>query len=226
MCWCNEVKWSGVRAYFSVMLISESHQFIFVHIRKAAGTSLRQILERVSLPKNNSLWYKLLSRGGWAVNYPNYSFRKHANLIEAERSMPTEKFQQYFKFAIVRNPWDRLVSEYEYIKRQPSHSRHKKVTSQSFADFVSYQSKRSDGYQVNALKLKNGQLGMDFIGKFEALDESLAHISSVIGVSFAGLPHINLVKRRDYRTYFNDALRDLVAQHWQADIQAFDYQFE
>ena len=208
------------------MLISDSHQFVFVHIRKAAGTSLRQILEKVSLPKNNNLWFKLLSRNGFSVDYHRHSFRKHSDLIEAERSMPVDSFEKYFKFAIVRNPWDRLVSEYEYIKTQPTHSRFKKLSALSFADFVNYQSQRPAAHQVNALKLKNGKLGCDYIGKLETLDESLSVIADKIGIDFSELPHVNQVKRRDYRTYYDDNLIESVAQMWQKDLKAFSYQFE
>lgn len=208
------------------MLISDSHQFVFVHIRKAAGTSLRQILEKVSLPKNNNIWYKLLSRNGFTVDYHDFSFRKHSNLIEAERSMPTDKFKRYFKFAIVRNPWERLVSEFEYIKTQPTHSRYKKLKAMSFDEFVGYQAKRPAAHQVNALKLKSGELGTDYVGKLESLDESLAFISEQIGLSFADLPHINQVKRRDYRSYYDQSLVEKVAELWHEDIKYFVYQFD
>jgi len=208
------------------MLISDSHQFVFVHIRKAAGTSLRQILERVALAKNNQIWYKLLSRNGFAVDYHKYSFRKHANLYEAESSMPADRFKQYFKFAIVRNPWDRLVSEYEYIKTQPTHSRFKKLSGLSFVDYVRYQSERPDAHQINALTLKDGQLGCDFIGKLETLDQSLRVVGAKIGVDFSTLPHVNQVNRCDYRTYYDDNLTEKVAELWQQDIEAFKYQFE
>ena len=208
------------------MLISDSHQFVFVHIRKAAGTSLRQILEQVSLQKNNGIWSKLLSRNGFPLDYHRFSYRKHSNLIEAERSMPSDKFKQYFKFAIVRNPWDRLVSEFEYIKTQPTHSRFKKLKDMCFSDFLIYQSERPAAHQVNALRLKNGQFGCDFIGKLETLEQSLTVVSAKTGLDFSHLPHINQVKRRDYRSYYNQALQQQVAKFWQADIEAFNYRFE
>lgn len=208
------------------MLISDSHQFVFVHIRKAAGTSLRQILGQVAIKKNDRLWNKLLSRNGLAINYRRYSFRKHANLIEAQRSMPSEKFENYFKFAIVRNPWERLVSEYEYIKTQPSHSRFKKLMQMNFSQYINFQSLRSTAHQVNALKLQNGQLGCDFVGKLETLGQSLNLVGTKLGINFSELPHINQVNRRDYRTYYSDTLVESVAQLWDADIKAFNYQFE
>ena len=96
----------------------------------------------------------------------------------------------------------------------------------NFTEFVAYQAKRPAAHQVNALQLKNGEMGMDYIGKLETLDESLAFVGEKIGLSFAEMPHINQVKRRDYRSYYNDSLTEQVAQLWAADIHTFDYQFE
>lgn len=208
------------------MLISDSHQFIFVHIRKAAGTSLRDILEQVSIPRNRGLWNKLLSRNGIAIDYHKYAFRKHSPLIEAQRSMPVDKFDQYFKFAIVRNPWERLVSEFEYTKKDLTHSRNKKVTSMSFAEFVEFQAKRYDAFQSNMLKDKDGKICMDYIGRFENLEETLSHISQKINLDCTKIPHINKIKRKSFREYYDSELVDKVSQYWQEDIKNFNYSFE
>lgn len=208
------------------MLISDSHQFVFVHIRKAAGTSLRQILERVSLPKNNHWWNKLLSRNGFPIDYHKFSFRKHDPLIMAERSMPEALFETYHKFAFVRNPWDRLVSEYEYIKTQATHSRHKKLMAMTFEQYIEYQGKRPAAFQFSALALKNGELGVDHIGRFEQLDDSLADISRRIDLDCTQIPHINKLKKAPYQSYYTDNSAQRVAELWHKDIEAFDYQFD
>lgn len=208
------------------MLISDSHRFVFVHIRKAAGTSLRQILAPHALPRSRQWWYKLLSRNGIPVHYHKYAFRKHAVLAEAEASMPAELFRDYFKFAMVRNPWDRLVSEFEYIKTKPGHSRHRKLINMTFADYIEFQSRRPAAHQVKALQLKNGQLGCDFVGKLETLQQSLLVVSTQTGIDFSSLPHINQVARRDYRSYYSDALAERVGELWRADAEAFQYTFD
>ena len=208
------------------MLISDSHQFVFVHVRKAAGTSLRQILEQVSLPKNNQLWYKLLSRNGFAVDYHKYSFRKHSALIEAEKSMPSEKYQSYFKFAFVRNPWDRLVSEFEYIKTQNTHSRHKKLSQMTFEDYITYQGQRAAAHQFNVLCNQQGQLDLDYVGKFENLHESLKYISEKIKLDCTQIPHINKIKKQPFQNYYNKETEKKVAKIWAEDIEAFGYVFE
>ncbi len=140
--------------------------------------------------------------------------------------MPSDKFNRYFKFAVVRNPWDRLVSEYEYIKTQPGHSRFKKLTQMTFDEYVLYQSQRPAAHQVHALQLKNGQIGCDFVGKLESLQQSMSVVSAKTGLDFSSLPHINRVDRRDYRTYYSDDMAQQVNDLWQADIAAFKYAFE
>ena len=212
--------------YFLTMLISDSHQFVFVHVRKAAGTSLRQILGQVSLPKNNQLWYKLLSRNGFSVDYHKYSFRKHSALIEAEKSMPSERYQSYFKFAFVRNPWDRLVSEFEYIKTQNTHSRHKKLSQMTFEDYITYQGQRPAAHQFNVLCNKSGDLGVDYVGKFERLDDSLVEISNKVKLDCSQIPHINKIKRQPFQSYYNATTAEKVAKLWAKDIAVFDYQFD
>ena len=208
------------------MLISDSHQFVFVHVRKAAGTSLRHILEQVSLAKNNQLWYKMLSRNGFKVDYHKHSFRKHSALIEAEKSMPEGVFENYFKFAFVRNPWDRLVSEFEYIKTQNTHSRYKKLSQMTFEQYIEFQGKRASAHQFNVLSNKKGELGLDYVGKFERLDESLVYISEKINLDCSQIPHINKIKRQPFQSYYNDATAERVSELWVKDIEVFDYQFD
>lgn len=208
------------------MLISDSNQFIFVHIRKTAGTSLRQTIETVSLPKNSNLLHKLLSRNGVDINYHDFSFRKHSPLIQAERSMSDELFRKYFKFAIVRNPYDRLVSEFEYIKSKPEHSRNKKINRMTFEQFVKFQSTRFDAHQTNMLINKEGFIDMDYIGRFENLTECFNEISDKAGIDCRTTHHIHKIERKHYKEYYSDKLIEKVAKLWQADLENFSYKFD
>ncbi len=206
------------------MLISDSHQFIFVHIRKAAGSSIRDTLEPLSLVKPTDTWSKIKSRFlKTETDYKKYAFRQHDDINVAKRLMPPDLFESYFKFAFVRNPWDRLVSEYEFIRRRPDHGRHSKVMRMGFEKYIVYQSKRFDAHQINMLADKNGKLLMDFIGKFENLYEDWNRITDKLGIENKQLTHRKKAGIKDYNSYYSDESRALVAELWKGDIEAFGY---
>ena len=116
------------------MLISDSHKFIFVHIRKAAGSSIRDILTPISNPIPKDVVSKIKSKIlKIETNYQKFTFGGHSPILQGKNIIPKELYEDYFKFAIVRNPYTRLVSEYEYIKGLQDHGRHKKVTKMSFS---------------------------------------------------------------------------------------------
>ena len=206
------------------MLISDSHQFIFVHIRKAAGSSIRDTLEPLSLLKPTDNWSKIKSRFlRTEKDYKKYAFRQHDNINVAKRLMPPELFESYFKFAFVRNPWDRLVSEYEFIRRRPDHGRHAKVMKMGFEKYIVYQSKRFDAHQINMLADKNGNLLMDFIGKFENLHDDWNRVTDKLGIENKELTHRKKAGIKDYNSYYTDESRALVSELWKRDIEAFGY---
>jgi hypothetical protein len=206
------------------MLISDSHQFIFVHIRKAAGSSIRDTLEPLSLVKPTDNWSKIKSRFlRTEKDYKKYAFRQHDSITVAKRLMPPELFESYFKFAFVRNPWDRLVSEYEFIRRRPDHGRHSKVMKMGFEKYIVYQSKRFDAHQINMLADKDGNLLMDFIGKFENLQDDWNRVTDKLGIENQELTHRKKAGIKDYNSYYTDESRALVSELWKRDIEAFGY---
>ncbi len=210
---------------WQTVLISDSHQFIFVHVRKVAGTSMRAVLEPFAVAPPKSKWNKIVSRAGWTSDYHRHHFRAHAPLVTAQELMPPEKFAHYFKFAFVRNPWGRLWSEYRFLRRSKTHKRHKKAMSLEFSDFLRYQSQRKDAYVLPMLSDQSGDLALDFLGKMESLEDDFAHICERIGLSGETLPRLNTGKRKAYHEHYSDADRDFVAQHWAAEIEQFGYSF-
>ena len=69
-----------------------------------------------------------------------------------------------------------------------------------------------------------GRVIVDFVGRFERLAEDFAHVCRTIGVE-AELPHVNPSRHADYRTYYSDHSRALVAEHFAEDIERFGYRF-
>ena len=209
------------------MLISDTHQFIFVHIRKAAGSSIRDTLEPISIQKPTDIISKITSRIlHIEKDYHHFAFRQHSDINIVKRIMPENLFESYFKFAFVRNPWKRLVSEYEFIKRRPDHGRYKKLMKMTYNDYIKYQAKRFNAHQVNMLVDKNGKLQMDFIGKFENLQEDWNFVCDKLGIENKELSHRKKAVKVDYDNYYNEENKQLVATLWKKDIETFGYSFK
>ena len=209
------------------MLISDSHEFIFLRMRKVASTSMKAILSPLCLPRPGGRWAHLKSRAWLEWNYHKYVFRAHDDIRAAQRRMPAEKFNRYFKFAFVRNPWNRLVSEYEFLLKRPQHGRHARVKKlDDFKQFIQMQIPRGDAYQINMLCDRNGELLMDFVGKLENLQADWQTVCERIGIPHQALPVTNATQRGNFQDYYDDESRRLVAEHWDREIKLFGYSFD
>ena len=209
------------------MLISDSHEFIFLRMRKVASTSMKAILLPLGLPRPDGRLAHLKSRAHLERDYHKYVFRAHDDIRAAQKRMPADRFDRYFKFAFVRNPWHRLVSEYEFLLKKPSHGRHSRVKKLGgFKQFIQMQIPRNDAYQVNMLCNREGVLLMDFVGKIENLDKNWQTVCDRIGIPHQALPSKNVTQHRHYQEYYDDECRQLVARHWTRDIELFEYTFE
>jgi len=205
------------------MLISDTNEFIFVHIRKSAGGSINETLRSVSIPRPSDIISKVRTKLGWEKDYHHYRFRQHASLLKAKEVLPEEVFDNYFKFAFVRNPFTRLVSEYEYIRGNKEHHRNRRVSRMNFDQYITFQAGRFDGHQTNMLTDENGKLLTDFVGKIENLEEDWKIVCERLNIPLTELPHNKKAKTVDYADYYNENNIKLVAKLWAKDFETFQY---
>ncbi len=209
------------------MLISDSHQFVFVRMRKVASTSMKTILLPLCLPRPAGRLAHLKSRVWLEWDYHKHVFRAHDDIRAAQRRMPAETFDRYFKFAFVRNPWDRLVSEYEFLLKKTGHGRHERVKKLGgFKQFIQMQIPRNDAYQTNMLCDRRGRLLLDFVGKLENLQSDWQTVCTRIGIPHQELQRKNASRRKHYQDYYDEESRRLVARHWAREIEMFGYAFD
>lgn len=207
------------------MLVSYRKKFLFVHIFKTAGTSITDSFARFcyrpgsSRPSN---WIAFFSTDWKKIH--RAPIKKHATALQIRAALDCEIFDSYFKFSFVRNPWDWQVSLYHYILEHPENRGHAETKEMgSFRNFVFSREKLSFT-QTSCLVDENGSLLVDFVGKFENLDEDFRSICQKVCIS-ARLPHINKSKRTDYRDYYDAETREVTARLYAEDIERFGYTF-
>ena len=212
------------------MLISDEHRFIFVHVPKCAGRSIRAALQPHSRHAREFWLNRVVARFGGRSNViapANHRWlRQHTTFRRAQHYLPQPMLESYFKFSFVRNPWDWLVSYYHFVASKPDHRRYRQFMSYgSFDNYVRAECARPTFLQKDFLTDKHGSVAVDFVGRFESLEEDFAHVCRRVGVS-AALGQRNRSVHRDYREYYDRDLKVVVADGFREDIELFGYTFD
>ena len=216
------------------MLLSHRYRFLFVHIAKTGGTSVRSALQRYRWRDPYYLPQWIASRlSGMTGHRLGIKLPRHCKAITAQEMLPREFYDSLFKFAFVRNPWDLQVSSYHHIRRERPQLLQ---ANESFEDFLrrKLDPKRPWQYHLDTsiesqshyiIDLQGRQI-VDFIGRYETLQEDFDHICDRIGITPITLPHRRKASdRADYRGYYDDSTRRLVAEHFAPDIERLGYEF-
>lgn len=148
------------------------------------------------------------------------------------------EFESYFKFTIVRNPWDRLVSAYRFLMDgggQVEHDLQMQAKIQPYKDFGDFvrswlfPSALEDGIhflpQHVLISLDDGTVPLDYMARFETLHDDFGNIARRLGVQ-ASLQHLNASRRTHYRDYYDQETIEMVAALYRKDIELLDYDFE
>jgi hypothetical protein len=218
------------------MLLSLRYRFLFVHIAKTGGTSVRDSLGRYKWSDPYRFPQFLCSKiSGLTGHRIGAKFPRHAKAIAAQEMLPRDVYEQLFKFAFVRNPWDLQVSSYHHIRRE----RPDLLT--EIPDFAAilrwkfdpqrpaqYHADMSTVVQSDYLIDLQGRLIVDYVGRYEHLVEDFETACRKIGIRAPNLRHSRRAtdRTRDYRAYFDDASAALIARHYQADCERFGYRFD
>lgn len=173
--------------------------------------------------------FDLLQRGNAfeLLKRIKYSYRKHVNSNNSFTVTP-EQFKNYYKFSFVRNPWARTYSWYKNVIRDQVQQSNLGVTAEiSLADFVKkFVGKGMLKRQTYWLENFQGNLDIDFIGRFENLGDDFRTVANSLGKPELRLPHEIKGSNHDYRTAYATQTIELVAQFYSNEIQQFGYEFD
>jgi Sulfotransferase family len=197
---------------------------IFIHIQRTGGDSISTAL-------------------GEGTNSPD----KHFSALELRKQCGLEIWNSYFKFAFVRNPWDRLISWWSMINAcRAAYERGEALN--KFQTFVLSRATTFDLFldncdqiifdndgtksiynnQIDYLVDDSGNFLVDFVGRFEHLQRDFSTVTQKCFGQALVLPPSNKKRTHNhhYSTYYNSILKDKIAARFARDIDAFGYAFE
>jgi hypothetical protein len=218
------------------MLISYDREFIFFHVAKTAGISMRDVLQPYAQEPQR---FKIRRPAQTIRGEPNRMYEVwealllHAKARDAREELPSDLFTRFFKFAFVRNPWDWQVSMYQFILRKETYSKHETVKALSgFEEYLEWVIATPDPFprgipkqQSEMLVDSQNQLLVDFVGHYETLASDFQQVCDRLKIE-GSLPHLNATSHHDYRSYYTDHTRRFVAEHFSADVELFGYTFD
>jgi len=205
------------------MLISTSHKFVFIHVPKCAGDAIGATLQG-------------LCGGKWTYSKPQLGV-KHLNAKQIRAKFFGDgTWDQYFRFGVVRNPWDQVHSDYCFCRSQPvppvkfGSWREKVIFAKkyTFKDFVVRECSNGEmGLWAYYLTDHSQNQIVSFVAKYEQLEKDWKLILDEIGAPFRPLPRVNVTpNRRPYQDAYDTLSKDRVAVQFNDDIRRFDYEFE
>lgn len=205
-------------------MYSSEKNCLFIHIPKVAGNSIMQAL--------------------------GIRWEDHQDLALYREQLGAETMEKAFKFAFVRNPWDRILSEYNFQKKKSQRKDTVRLylykpdgSVRSFAEWVRYALENPTEHtpkdwggktSANIHRMSppidwislDGEIAVDFVGKLENLQTDFDTVCDRLDQPRIKLKRKNRKFHWHYSRYYDQETRDLVADYYARDIDTFGYRFE
>ena len=183
------------------MFINHKHKFIFIHIPKNAGTSIRNSFQIEGYDKK-------------VVNKPY----PHNSCSEIKTYCGDLTWETFYKFAVIRNPYERMVSYYHFHK-SPQYRFAALANRYTFSDWL------VKGLDNNLKKTQSDYLDIKInqIGRVETLQEDFDLFCDLIRIPSYTLPKYNVSKHEHWETYYSDEDRKIVYEIYQEDFDRFGF---
>ena len=192
-------------------MISYDKKFIFVHINKTAGTSMEKALADYGVKK--------LEEKGDLKFELNYNQSQHFNCDEYKKYLGSE-YDDYFKFTVVRNPFDRVVSYYYGGAIQKGLNFKDWVVdrylNENYKDYIRMYSDYAYWFDKDE---------MNCVLKFENLDQDFIKLKETLDLNCElGKANVNK-SRTHYRDYYDNKTKDIIENHFEKELNTFQYKF-
>lgn len=202
-------------------MISHDDRLIYVHLRRTGGNSIEAALGGIVLFdrwfRRTSVWNNRLHRGKSWRKWDRRGHRIHATAVEIRAEYPAE-FDGYFKFSIVRNPWEQMASLYGRL--HPDDEAYRGFRSWLWRFDLARGTVPRDSFFD-----ESGRCMVDFVGRFERLQEDFDTACDRAGIPRRRLPRTNAAAGRPLTEIYDDASILLVSRLFADDIRRYGYSF-
>ena len=212
------------------MIVSHRHRFIFFAVPRTGSHAARTALQPFLGPED---WQQEGLRTGVRSPLPAIARIRHGHvtLRQVQRHLPEALWRTYFKFTFVRNPYDRFVSACAMLNtRNTGYAGNETAVMKRMltglkgavnaADFRKLMLVRP---QAGLLVDEGGRIGMDFIGRYETLQDSFAEVCRRIGIPGQRLAIVNATVHRPWEDFYDDELCRLVTRFYRRDFEMLGY---
>jgi chondroitin 4-sulfotransferase 11 len=215
-------------------VIDKKEKYLFIHIPKNAGTSITHAL-------HGKTPHEVSSQNG---------LNKHSDFLKVHALFEVYGLKKYFKFAVLRNPFDRMVSIFHYkidgLEKKIKYGKIKNgdpetidrceyILHDVMYDFNKWlmfpeerepllYDERFGASQLSFLKNHKGKIGVDYIMKFENLEEDWKYVMSKIDKA-KPLPHMNQTDHKHYRDIYDFDSEEYIREVCKEEIEHFKYEF-
>ena len=216
------------------MIISRGRRFIFVHIPKTGGTALSLALE-ARAQKHDILigdTPKARARKGRLAGVKSAGrLWKHSTLADIAGLVSPVELAEFFTLTLVRNPWDRMVSYYHWLRVQGfAHPAVGLAKAKDFSGFLNHpQTQTSLQLWPYSAYMRDsaGAERCSLYARLEHLETDLAPFEAHLGFRLSPLSQANPSDRaQDWRGYYSDADAGLIGDICAADCARFGYGFD